>query len=273
MGLLSFFKRKSDAPAAKPVADKADAVQVLRVRARHRLIGAAVLVAVGVIGFPLIFATQPRPLPVNLPIDIPKKDGAPPLAVPAEVQAAPDAAPPSSAAATDTPEAPAASTPTQAKAAQVATPQPAPVVPVPAAVEPKADANAPQQAKAKADAPKPEPTHAAAVTKSTARDAGDAARAQALLDGKTPASAAPSNQASDKGRFIVQVGAFSDLKAAHDVRAKVEHLGLKTYTQAVDTSTGKRIRVRVGPFPNRTDAQQAAAKLKNSGLAADVLTL
>ena len=57
-------------------------VQVLRIRARRRLIGAAVLVAAGVVGFPLIFETQPRPIPVDLPIDIPRKDGAPPLVVP-----------------------------------------------------------------------------------------------------------------------------------------------------------------------------------------------
>jgi DedD protein len=36
----------------------------MRRRARHRLIGAAVLVLIGVVGFPLLFDTQPRPIPV-----------------------------------------------------------------------------------------------------------------------------------------------------------------------------------------------------------------
>ena len=42
-------------------------------------------------------------------------------------------------------------------------------------------------------------------------------------------------------RFIVQVGAFGENKAAQDVRLKVEKLGLKTYAQAVDTADGRRV--------------------------------
>lgn len=81
MGLLSLFQRQTDpagdAPAAEP-----DAVAAARTRARRRLIGAAVLLGIGVVGFPLLFETQPRPVPVNIPIEIPRKDGAPPLAPP-----------------------------------------------------------------------------------------------------------------------------------------------------------------------------------------------
>ena len=75
MGLLSFLKRQSDAPA-EAVAPP-DAVAVARTRARRRLIGATVLLVVGIVGFPLLFETQPRPVPVNIPIEIPRKDGAP----------------------------------------------------------------------------------------------------------------------------------------------------------------------------------------------------
>ena len=90
MGLLSFFKRDEDnRTAARPVAEGLDSVQQLRLRARRRLIGAAVLVVVGVVTFPLVFETQPRPVPVDLPIEIPRKDGLPPLNVPATVAPAP----------------------------------------------------------------------------------------------------------------------------------------------------------------------------------------
>jgi len=89
MGLFSFLKRDDTATAAPKKSAKsgtktsaADDVQVLRTRARRRLIGAAVLVAAGVVGFPLIFETQPRPIPVDLPIEIPRKETAPPLVVP-----------------------------------------------------------------------------------------------------------------------------------------------------------------------------------------------
>ena len=60
---------------------------------------------------------------------------------------------------------------------------------------------------------------------------------------------------------------------ARETRAKVEKLGLRTYTQAADTDGGKRIRVRLGPFSTRDEADQAAAKVKAAGLPAAVLVL
>src|SRR5256885_14796859 len=61
---------------------QAESVDVMRRRARHRLIGAAVLVLAGVVGFPLLFDTQPRPIPVDIPIEIPDRDKVAPLVVP-----------------------------------------------------------------------------------------------------------------------------------------------------------------------------------------------
>ena len=99
--------------------------------------------------------------------------------------------------------------------------------------------------------------------------AADGARAQALLEGKDPAGAAP----AAAGRFIVQVGAYGENKTAQDVRAKVEKLGLKTYAQAVDTADGRRVRVRLGPYASRDEAERAASKLKGAGLPGSILTL
>ena len=83
MGLLSNLSRKKDPALSASVSQEpADAVIQARTRARQRLIGAAVLVVIGVIGFPLVFETQPRPIPVDIPIVIPRKDGAPSLAMP-----------------------------------------------------------------------------------------------------------------------------------------------------------------------------------------------
>src|SRR5436190_8727630 len=82
MALLSFLHRK-DVPAASSSAPAtADGVQLARTRARQRLIGAVVLLGIGIIGFPLLFETQPRPIPVDIPIEIPRKDGASPLVMP-----------------------------------------------------------------------------------------------------------------------------------------------------------------------------------------------
>jgi DedD protein len=56
-----------------------ESVEVLRRRARHRLIGASVLVVLGVVGFPLVFDTQPRPVSVDIAVDIPDRATSKPL--------------------------------------------------------------------------------------------------------------------------------------------------------------------------------------------------
>ena len=75
------------------------------------------------------------------------------------------------------------------------------------------------------------------------------------------------------GRFVVQVGAFAEASTARETRQRVEKLGLKTYTQDVDTAAGRRIRVRVGPFGSRDEADRVVGKLKSAGLPAALLTL
>lgn len=76
-----------------------------------------------------------------------------------------------------------------------------------------------------------------------------------------------------EGRFVVQVGAYSDAATLRETRQKVEKLGLKTYTQVIEGDVGKRTRVRVGPFTTRAEAQAAVGKLKAAGLPANLLAL
>ena len=71
----------------------------------------------------------------------------------------------------------------------------------------------------------------------------------------------------------MQVGAFADVTKAREVRLKVERAGLKTYTHVIETSEGKRIRVRVGPFATKAEADKAADKIKKLDLPAAILTL
>ncbi len=80
---MAFFKfRKGgddqSAPAAQP-----ESVEVLRRRAKNRLIGSAILVLIGVFGFPLLVDKEPRPVAVNLPIEIPDRKKVMPLGAPA----------------------------------------------------------------------------------------------------------------------------------------------------------------------------------------------
>ncbi|MDO5290995.1 MAG: SPOR domain-containing protein, partial [Pseudomonadota bacterium] len=102
----------------------------------------------------------------------------------------------------------------------------------------------------------------------------EAARARALLEGRGNGNNAASTAASsDKGRFIVQVGAFNDDAAVREARQKAERAGVKTYTQVVQTASGPRTRVRVGPFSTRAEAEKAAATLKKAGLNGAILSL
>jgi DedD protein len=116
---------------------------------------------------------------------------------------------------------------------------------------------------------KPEPkTEAKKDVKAEAKtDAKDGAKAKALLDGKdTP-------KAGEAVRSVVQVGAYADLAKAKEARAKLESAGFKTYTQEVDTKDGKRIRVRVGPFASKEEADKTAEKIRKLNLQTSVLKL
>jgi DedD protein len=274
MGLLSIFKRRPATPsAAGGVGEPGDAVQRARTRARQRLIGAVVLVGIGVVGFPLVFETQPRPIPVDIPIEVPRKESAAPLTIPptrvpvadssaSAVRSLPSVAPTAGASPSDE-----AAEGSRDAESQTASPQPAPratgksVDRNAAVVEPTKPGTEPKQAKSAAES-----KSARSAQDSKTASPSDSARAKSLLEGKTVASA-------ETGRFVLQVGAFSDTGAAHDAQLKAEKLGLKTFTQVVSTPGGSRIRVRVGPFASRDEADTALAKARSGGLSAVVLTL
>lgn len=263
MGLLSFLKRKSNDEPVKPVKaaaavpDSADSVQQARTRARQRLVGAVVLVGAGVVGFPLLFETQPRPLPGDLPIEIARQGaGTPHVSTPTHATPAPRPSATSPSVITES----ASEAGRDVAAASAAEPKPAAVEPKP---EPKPETKPDTRPE-----PKPEPKPAAKPPE--AKPAADSSRAQALLEGKDTQS---KPTAAADGRFIVQVGAFAEVTAAREARQKVEKLGLKTYTQVVETSGGKRIRVRVGPFASRDEADKASARIKSAGLSSAVFTL
>jgi DedD protein len=257
---MAFFKfgKDKDAPVPKSSrstgAAAAETVDGLRRRAKQRLIGASVLVLIGVVGFPLLFDSQPRPIAVDIPIEIPDKAKVKPLTVPAPTPAAR----PASANAVK---------PAPAKVADAASLSDKEEIlkskPAPAGEKTAQDAINPVAK----PLPKPEPAKAEPKpdAKPTAKP-DDAAKAKALLDGQTAASA-------EQGRFIVQVGAFADVVKARETRLRVEKSGLKTYTQVVETSEGRRIRVRVGPFASKAEADKAANTIKGLDLPASILTL
>ena len=305
---MAFFKFRENADEASGAPAQPVSVEAIRQRAKYRLVGATLLVLAGVILFPLLLDSQPRSVTVNTPIDIPDKNKIAPLQIPgasgavaASVPVAVDgghgvskqaedgasgiiteaASPAKKTGDSEQNKAAAiiesASSATKGVVSEVAKP-----------VKPGIGV-----------ASKPAPGGAAlAVLAKTS----DAARAKALLEGgdstllqakaadgspaeakvaqtqtaaaKTSAtkvvSAAP---AAAEGRFVVQVGAFADTARVQEVRMKVERAGLKTYTNVAETKDGRRIRVRVGPYPTRSEAEKAAARIKKLDLPAALLTL
>lgn len=246
MALFKSRKKKVDEPVA--AASPAESIAALRRRARHRLIGAAVLVLAGVIGFPLLFDTQPRPVAVDIPIEIPDRNQVAPLPpLPQAPVATGRVAPP-------------AETPAAPPVAE-ARPEPAPMITEKAEPEPAEKPAKPEAVAEKKPETKPE-------TRPESRPeqkAAEAAKARALLEGKSvDASGA---------RYVVQVGAFAEKDKALQAQRKLERAGLKNYTNVAETSGGKRIRVRAGPFSSRAEADKAAEKIKGLDLPAAILTL
>lgn len=271
---MAFFKFRlpANAPAVSDAhtAAPGESVEAIRRRARHRLMGAVVLVFVAVVAFPLIFDAQPRPVAVDTPILIPDRQSTPALAVGQPVPASQAPAKPLLAASTPA-SAPAATSASAASA--VASGPSASSVPAPASLEPgKEEVVAPSAApKAAASAA---PTKAEAKTehkndhkaeaKSASKPSDDGHKAKALLEGKD----------STAGKVIIQVGAFSDADKVREVRRKLEQAGLKTYTQTVEGKDGKRsTRVRVGPFDSRAEADKAAARVRKLDLPANLIAL
>ncbi|MFC3685113.1 SPOR domain-containing protein [Hydrogenophaga luteola] len=208
-------------------------IEAVRRRARHRLIGAAVLVLVGVLGFPLLFDTQPRPITVDVPIEIPARNTP---STPGPKTEAPAAARP----------APVATADSLAAREEV--------------VEPKAVAK-----------PADKPVEKPAEKPQLEKPAADKAVAE-------KATEKPSEKPSDKAatgneRIVVQVGAFSEVERAREARLKLERAGLKTYTHVAETPQGRRIRVRLGPFATRAEAEKAAERAKALGLSTALLWL
>lgn len=254
-------------------------IETVRRRARHRLIGATLLVLAGVIGFPLLFESQPRPVQTDFEIEIPsRKATAPAVGTDVAVSAAGTvglddkeevvSSPPPLAA----PEAVTPPVAAPAPAAVPASPIQAPALnSPPQAVQSQQPAASPKPAEKPLDKPAQRPAEKMAEPKPD-----DSARALALLEGRPmPAADKPASddKASTRGRFIVQVGAFVDPALVQQARQKLERSGLATYTQIGNTPDGPRTRVRLGPFDTRAEAQDAADKARALGLSAAILKL
>ena len=70
----------------------------------------------------------------------------------------------------------------------------------------------------------------------------------------------------DPADIPILIGAFANQGNVKVLQSKLGELGLKVYTEPLDTPEGKKTRVRVGPFPNRDGADKALDKMKRIGV-------
>ncbi len=216
----------------------------LKKRSRRRLVGAAALALLAAIVLPMVMDDEPQVAVRDILVTIPDREAdslqarpiaGRPIAVDPDIAPAPQEHP--------DPGAPESPVVEEAVSPPVASVRPAEPE-APRAAEPSP--RAPTQAPAPTDPGRP----------SSVSPDQEAARAQAILEGR----AAPGAPA--RAEYVVQVGAFSDAGKAVSFSAELKAKGFSAYTEAAGNVT----RVRIGPFRSRDDAQKAAEKLAASGI-------
>ena len=246
-----FLSRSNSAPAAND-----ESVEAVRRRALHRLVGSLVLVSLGVIAFPLVFDTQPRPIQGYARVEIPDPLTAQPIGDPPS-QEDKDSS-------------------TSEPTGQVKEPVSAPGVTrveaaapesVPA-TDPRATAQT-QAVEERTESPPRKPAPAPAIAQPSKSDQSEAARVLAILQG----NAADASNAKSVDKWVVQVGSYSDPGSVERVRKALSSAGFESFTQAVQTQQGELTRVRVGPFASDAAASEAMQKLRDLGLATTKLKL
>ncbi|MDC8759118.1 SPOR domain-containing protein [Janthinobacterium fluminis] len=256
--------------------DAADPVLPEKKRARRRLVGAVALALGVAIGLPMLLDSEPKPLASDIAIHIPSKDkqaaeqpsASAAAPAPAASRVAADAALDQSEEIVAAPVKPAAAPVVVEVKTHTEAPAAKPAAKPEARHEPKpAEAGKPRDAKPAETRPhdaKPADVKVAEAKPAAkpAQSADDAARALAILEGKPAAKP----QEAGAGKFVVQVAALATQDKVDELQGKLKEAGIHSYTQKVPTPTGERIRVRVGPFGSKEEAEKTRAKLSKLGL-------
>ena len=259
MGFSLFGKKKQDTdddldipvkPRRRAKAQEEEPLDPMlpeKKRARRRLIGATALVLAAVIGLPMIFDTEPKPLSDDVAVQIPARDKTGPNT------STPMPLPPSSEQAPHEP-------------ANAETPKSASLMPEPTKPElTKSEPTKSEPTKPIADKPAEKPAEKVAdkAADKPVDKAADksAAKAEKGIDGKAD---------KDKGRYIVQVAAVTTKAKAEELQNRLKKSGIKSYSQKVSTKDGERYRIRVGPFGSRDQADKMRSRLGKMGLSAAI---
>ena len=214
-------------------------------------------------------APMPEAAPEPAPVAESRPDPAP-ASTPAPAAAAAKASAAPKASASTAP--PATVTPPPAEPAPSARPASAPASKAAASASAPAKTATPA-ASARASATT-SPAASAASTPAPRREAA-ASRASAATKPKAPASA---TAAADKplptvgaaAGYYINVGLFAEEANARKTQARLLNEGLPAFRQELDGAKGRRIRVRVGPYDSRAQADAAAESIRAMALDAVV---
>ena len=260
--LPSFFKRKTQAddldlgsagkrsakrPAPRSFQRAAEAEELAltedpeQQKARHRLIGAAVLVLIAVVGLPRILDNKPKSAPNDIAVNIvtslpiPGSDAKLEDKPKAEVPAEPVKEAPKVAAVTPEP---------KAEIKPETKPEPKP--------EPKAEVKA---------APAPSK---GAVLGLAAGEEVVAAPAKPKAEEAKPSA---SNTASGSSKYVIQIGAFASEDRAKGWITKLKDQKIPNYVMNKNGVDGVKLYVlRAGPFTDKEAAEAAEKKIRAMGL-------
>ena len=202
-------------------------------RARHRLIGAAVLVLFAVVGLPRILDSRPKTAPNDIAVNIvtslpiPGADNKP------EVKAA---------------EKPKTELPVEAP--KLAAPVPTPVPEVKPEVKPAT----------------PAPSKAPGLGLAAGEEVVAASSAKPKTDDASKATA-NSDGPSGTGKYVIQIGAFASEERAKGWIAKLKDQKIPNYVLNRAGADGTKLYVlRAGPYVDKDAAEAAEKKIKAMGL-------
>lgn len=242
---------------------EADAQLPLKKRARRRLVGAVAMAVFAAVVLPMVMDPTPQAPVADVEIRIPGQDQAPAFN-PKALAAKPAEAPAAKAApekAVDKPAEAVAEKVVDKAAEKPADKATAKVAEKPAD-KPAVPARAPEKPAEKAvDKAAEKPADKSAADKAKA-GGDDSRRAAAILAGKTPD--APPAAAAEQ--HVILIGAFANQANVKQLQTKLGELGIKVYTEALDSPQGKKTRVRAGPFASRDAADKALERMKRIGV-------
>ncbi len=237
----------------KPMDESPDAQTQLKKRARRRLMGAIAFAGLAAVVLPMVMDEEPKQQLQDVQIRIPGQDQA-----------------------TFAPSASAKSTPASASASAPLVEKPV----VPEKQEAAAVKNSPTQSAKDNDVPRAEAPVARPTEKITGKaveknidkasekalkspePVGEAQRAASILAGK--ASEAATNSVG--APYVILLGAFTSTANVKQLQSKMAELGIKTYTEVLESPEGKKTRLRAGPFASREAADKALDKIKRIGV-------